>query len=417
MAYINPGRFIEPYLKPYGKQTVKHIPGIQQERRARDRLESLKPVWAEQVAESQQNQQIQRDAQARLNALSGISPEQLQPFIGGGQDADTAMKLIMAGKAKLGALSPDKALTPAWKSRIVRDPATGKLINETFNANDPNAQLKTEIPTKKVKIHGRWKDVDLDTARYIEDQNMENVRADQKRTEDIAEKNKQTEIKYLTEEIDKASRRGDQSWLSMCEQRLADIVDIPTTGKTRDPKIDEARSILMEARQELARYEKIAASQDPADMGAQLAPTSMPEIPPEQFLPLPPKKEPKLPKKPTFAENRMREKYATNAENVILSNNEDTGEPNIENPAIISFADMFNRYSPKSYVYIWQEEYEKTTKRKLLWDKKETISGKLVKTELPVINGEKVTKQHIWDTMKEEDMTFNEVLKLIGVLK
>ena len=58
MPYTDPYQYIKPYLKPYGKRTVDLIPQIQQENRARDRLESLKPVWAEQVAESQQNQQI-----------------------------------------------------------------------------------------------------------------------------------------------------------------------------------------------------------------------------------------------------------------------------------------------------------------------------------------------------------------------
>ncbi len=80
MAYINPGRFIEPYLKPYGKQTIKQIPGIQRENRARDRLEAIKPMWAEKVEESKANRAIQSDAQAKQLELMGYAQSNPEAF-------------------------------------------------------------------------------------------------------------------------------------------------------------------------------------------------------------------------------------------------------------------------------------------------------------------------------------------------
>ena len=420
MAYINPGRFIESYLKPYGQQTIKYAEKARTHGLAKERLGAQKSVWAEQIAESQQRQGIAREAQGRLNALSGISPEKIQDFIGIGKDPDTFIKLMQAGQAKLSPLGPDKALTPVWKKRVVKNPVTGKLEEEYFNANDPKAQLKTEIPTKKVKVGGKWHDVGIEAANYIEAQNRQRLQADQKRTADIQEKQKKAEIKYLQDEIPMAIKRGDQQWLTHLEERMAAIVGVSTEGKERDPQIDEARSVLMEARDVLNKYEKI--SQDPEDIGAQLAPTPMPQIPERQF-PLPPKKE-DTPKPITPSELRQRDKFAANAESAIL-NVDKNGNPNRENPASRPLADMFNQYSKKSYVYIWEEEHEKKTPRmpfKLpivgtFGKSTEVVPGKLVKVEFPVIDGKKVTKAEIWETMEKENMTLDEVLELIGVIK
>ena len=119
MAYINPGQFIAPYLKPYGKQTVKHIPGIQQENRARDRLESLKPVWAEQVAESQQSQQIQRDAQARQMELLGYArshPEAFENIVPPGMNPEMFFKGVAGDLLNRPTAQYPKALPPKWQT-------------------------------------------------------------------------------------------------------------------------------------------------------------------------------------------------------------------------------------------------------------------------------------------------------------
>ena len=291
MPYTNIGELIKPYLRPLGKQTIAQIPGIQAHQLAKERLGAQKSVWSEQIAESKANREIARQAQDRLNQLSGISFEKLQPFIGEGMDPDTAMKLMMADKAKLSPLGPTKAPTPSWQNRQVRNPITGALENETFNANAPNAQLRAEVPMEQVKYGNEVIDVPAKAAGVIKAYRMAGIEKDKQFERDQADKAKTQKIKYLENamEEDKALGKAGQESYTLHMQQLAELVGLSTAGIARDPEVDKARAMIMEAIQDIKMYEK--ASQDQEDKGAPLAPTSMPQMPPRQFMMPPAKKD------------------------------------------------------------------------------------------------------------------------------
>ena len=318
------------------------------------------------------------------------------------------MKLMMADKAKLSALGPTKAPAPSWQNRQVRNPITGALENETFNANAPNAQLRAEVPMEQVKYGNEVIDVPAKAAGVIKAYRMAGIEKDKQFERDQADKAKTQKIKYLENamEEDKALGKAGQESYTLHMQQLAELVGLSTAGIARDPEVDKARAMIMEAIQDIKMYDK--ASQDQEDKGAPLAPTSMPQMPPRQFMIPPPKKEPKGPKEPTFTEERMSAKDAAKAEEAIVN------PDNEGNPALVGPMSIFNRFSSKPYVYIWKTEKKK---KGIIGFRKEVDVGVTKKIDLPIVNGKQVTAKEVWFTAQENGITMEEVLKLIGAIE
>lgn len=407
--YINPGQFIEPYLKPYGKQTIEQIPGIQTRQLAKERLGALKPVWAEQVAESQANREIQRQAQERWGELQNLPKEAFKGMIPEGMDVETALNAVRAGLIKMPTPAHKEDLPPAWKE-VEYINEQGQRVKKHINVNDPTQQREFVVPTQKVKIGNKTFDVPIEAANALEAYRMKQVADDQEWQRERDEKRRKEDIKFLEDRMEDAIAIGPagQEMLTIYTQQLAEIVGQSTSGMARDPEIDKARAIIMEANQQLQRYAKMP-SDDPADMGAlPVQGVGQQPVPMRQMLMPPPKKEPKGPKEPTFTEERMSAKDAAKAEEAIVS------PENEGNPALVGPISIFNRFSNKPYVYIWKIEKQK---KGSLWWKKDVEVGKTQKIDLPVVNGKQVTAKEVWFTAQENGITMMEVLKLIGAIE
>jgi len=286
MPYINIGQLIEPYLRPLGKQTIEQIPGIQAHNLAKERLGANKEVWAEQIAESKANREIQRQAQAKQLELMGLaqsSPEAFKNMVPPGTDPEMFLKGIFGGA--MGKMQPQYPAKepPAWKEIETRD-AQGNLVKQFVDVSKQAPGQQYQIPTQKVKIGNKTFDVPIEAANALEAYRMKELADDQKYYRDRDEKQKKQEQKYLEDQMENAKALGPacKEMYTILLQRYAKLSGATTEGIARDPEVDKQRSIIMEGIQILNRYEN--ASQAPEDKGAPLAPTSMPQIPHSQFL-------------------------------------------------------------------------------------------------------------------------------------
>ena len=205
MPYINPGRFIEPYLRPLGKQTIKQIPQIQQGQRERERLEALKPMWAEQVAESQANREIQRDAQARQMELLGLAatnPEAFAKLVPPGTDPETLLELRFSGAmGPLQAQYP-KAHTQSWKKVQVRN-EQGQIVDKWVDVAAEQAQgQEYPVLSREVTVNGKKMMVRNEVADRIEAMDREELRKDEEFQREQDEKAKNQRVEYLQKKVE-----------------------------------------------------------------------------------------------------------------------------------------------------------------------------------------------------------------------
>jgi len=297
MPYTNPAKWIEPYLQPYGKKIVGHIPQIQQEERAREQLKAQKSVWADKIAESQQNQKIKRDAQAQQLVLEGLArsnPEALQKLLGIEGDPKIALQLRNSGVT--GPLQIQQKTTPksVWKKRTVRNPVTGKLEEEHFNVNDPQARLKSEVPFVTIDINGKQMEVPEEVANRLKAQEDEEKREEKEWNQKQADKVKTQKIKRYEDKIEYAIKIGNGRMLKYYSDALDKEVGVSSGGMATDPEIDKARSYIMQARQHLQRYKKIItdAQEIPQQVTSGIKAANQP-LPAQQYVIPPPKKETK----------------------------------------------------------------------------------------------------------------------------
>ena len=388
MPYINIGQLIEPYLRPLGKQTIAQIPGIQEHQLAKERLGSQKQVWSEEIAQSQQSRQIQKGAEAeklKLLGLARTNPEAFAKMVPPNMDPEMFLRLNFSGA--MGDLQPQypKAHTPAWK-----EVQPGKWVDVASPEEQGREYPQPEsIAEKRLKI--------------LRQKHLSDV---EKHKADTREKRRKEDIKYWEGEVEYALETDDQNYLTESKTELSKLVGASTSGIKRDPEIDKARAMIMEANEKIRLYEK--ASQDSEDKGAPLAPTSTPEMPPRQFVMPPAKKTAEGPKEPTFTEKRSTAKDVSTAEQAILN------PDNEGNPALVGPISIFNRFSDKPYMYIWTTKKEK---KGIIGFRKEVDVGKTKKIDLPVLNGKQVKASDIWFTAQEEGKTLEEVLKMIGVIE
>jgi len=293
MPYINIGQLIEPYLRPLGKQTIAQIPGIQAHQLAKERLGSQKQVWDEQIAQSQQSRQIQKGAEAeklKLLGLARTNPEAFAKMVPPGTDPETLLKGIFGGA--MGKMQPQYPAKepPAWKEIETTD-AQGNLVKQFIDVSKQAPGQQYQIPTQKVKIGNKTFDVPIEAATALEAYRMKEIADDDKWNRDRDEKRRKDEIKYLEDRMEDAKAIGPaaQEMYTIYTKKLSDLIGQSTAGVARDPEVDKARAMIMEAVQDIKMYEK--ASQDQEDKGAALAPTSMPQVPKRQFMMPPPKKD------------------------------------------------------------------------------------------------------------------------------